>query len=164
MEKGKRGVSEAKRRCGRNRAGQWSMPITRRSPRQAQCSLPFRRIPGAAASKNLLHVTNRLYKEGMFVQIRWMHRNKTSNFQCCQCHTLIRVLPEGAYNPSFNSRMPECRVASRCKHGALVAQTHDFTMICIEIRRKSESIMITAGMNYFHRAKCADQERRRPSR
>ena len=44
--------------------------------------------------KKLLHVTNRLYKEGIFVQIRWTHCNKTNNFQCCQYHALIRILPD----------------------------------------------------------------------
>jgi hypothetical protein len=45
-------------------------------------------------SENLLHVTNRLYKEGISVQMRWTDCNKTNNFQCCQHHSLIRVLPE----------------------------------------------------------------------
>src|SRR4051794_31445737 len=45
-------------------------------------------------SLNLLHVTNRLYKEGIFVQIRWTRCNKTSNIQCCQYPLLIRILPE----------------------------------------------------------------------
>jgi hypothetical protein len=44
--------------------------------------------------KNLSHVTNRLYKQGIFVQIRWTHCNKTSNIQCCQYPALIRILPE----------------------------------------------------------------------
>ena len=48
--------------------------------------------------KKLLHVTNRLYKEGIFVQIRWTHCNKTNNFQCCQYHPLIRILPEEQTN------------------------------------------------------------------
>src|ERR1039457_7459177 len=43
---------------------------------------------------DLSHVTNLLYKQGIFVQIRWTHCNTTNNFQCCQYHTLIRILPE----------------------------------------------------------------------
>src|ERR1039457_4407781 len=55
---------------------------------------------------DLSHVTNLLYKQGIFVQIRWTHCNKTNNFQCCQYHTLIRILPEepkeiGASNLRF---------------------------------------------------------------
>jgi len=42
----------------------------------------------------LLHVTNLLSKEGIFVPIRWTYCNKIINLQCCQYHTLIRVLPE----------------------------------------------------------------------
>jgi hypothetical protein len=45
-------------------------------------------------SENLLHVTNPLYKQGIFVQIRWTHCNKTSNIQCCQYPALVRILPE----------------------------------------------------------------------
>src|SRR4029077_18630939 len=45
-------------------------------------------------SEKLLHVTNRLYKEGIFVQIRWTRCNKTYNIQCCQYPTLVRILPE----------------------------------------------------------------------
>ncbi len=44
--------------------------------------------------QKLLHVTNRLYKEGIFVQISWTHCNQTNDLQCCQHHSLIRVLPE----------------------------------------------------------------------
>jgi hypothetical protein len=44
--------------------------------------------------ENLLHVTNQLYKQGIFVQIRWTRCNKTYNIQCCQHHALIRILPD----------------------------------------------------------------------
>jgi len=47
----------------------------------------------------LLHVTNLLSKEGISVQIRWTYCNKANNFQCCQYHSLIRVLPD---EPDFN--------------------------------------------------------------
>jgi hypothetical protein len=50
--------------------------------------------PTLLSPRNLLHVTNQLYKEGILVQIRWMLCNKTSNLQCCQYHALIRILPE----------------------------------------------------------------------
>src|SRR6266849_10993136 len=46
--------------------------------------------------KKLSHVTNRLYKQGIFVQIRWTHCNKTSNIQCCQYPALIRIPPDEA--------------------------------------------------------------------
>jgi hypothetical protein len=52
------------------------------------------RPQAAAASENLLHVTNRLYKEAIFVRTPWARCNKTNNFQCCQYRTLIRVIPE----------------------------------------------------------------------
>ena len=39
-------------------------------------------------------MTNPLYKEGIFVQIRWTRCNKTYNIQCCQYPALIRILPE----------------------------------------------------------------------
>jgi hypothetical protein len=55
-------------------------------------------------SKNLLHVTNPLYKVGIFVQMCWTYCNKTSNFQSCQYHTLIRILPE---EPNcFHTKIP----------------------------------------------------------
>ena len=47
----------------------------------------------------LLHVTNLLSKEGISVQIRWTYCNRAINFQCCQYHSLIRVLPD---EPDFN--------------------------------------------------------------
>jgi len=50
--------------------------------------------------KKLSHVTNPLYKEGIFVQIRWTHCNKTSNIQCCQYPALVRILPDD-WIPSF---------------------------------------------------------------
>jgi hypothetical protein len=34
-----------------------------------------------------------LYKMGILVQMRWTRCNKTNNFQCCQYHALIRILP-----------------------------------------------------------------------
>src|SRR6266849_6760990 len=49
---------------------------------------------------NLLHVTNPLRKEPIFVLIRWTHCNRNNNFKCCQYSTLIRVLPE---EPTFYS-------------------------------------------------------------
>ena len=49
---------------------------------------------GSARQKKLLPVTNRLDKEGIFVQIRWRHCNKTNNIQCCQYHALVRILPD----------------------------------------------------------------------
>ena len=54
----------------------------------------IQRIKTLPRPENLSHVTNALYKEGIFVQILWTYSNKTNNFQCCQQHTLIRVLPE----------------------------------------------------------------------
>jgi len=53
--------------------------------------------------KNLLHVTNQLYKEGILGQIRWKYCNRIHNFQCCQYHTMIRVLPE---EPNYFSPNP----------------------------------------------------------
>jgi hypothetical protein len=44
--------------------------------------------------RKLLHVTNQLYKQGILVQIRWIHCNKANNFQYCQ-HCTLRVLPDG---------------------------------------------------------------------
>ena len=49
----------------------------------------------------LLHVTNLLPKEAIFVPIRWTYCNKIINLQCCQYHTLIRVLPDGIYRDSI---------------------------------------------------------------
>jgi tetratricopeptide (TPR) repeat protein len=51
---------------------------------------------GEVPSEDLSHVTNPLYKEGIFVQIRWTNCNKTNNFQCCQYYALIRIQTERA--------------------------------------------------------------------
>lgn len=53
------------------------------------------------SSVNMLHVTNLLSKEPIFVQIRWTHCNKPNNFQCYQYQVLIRVLPDGIYRDSI---------------------------------------------------------------
>jgi len=47
--------------------------------------------------RKLLHVTNRLSKVGVFVQIRWTYCSKTNNFHCCQCWHLIRILPDDKF-------------------------------------------------------------------
>jgi hypothetical protein len=53
--------------------------------------------------ENLLHVTNQLYKQGIFVQIRWTRCNKTYNIQCCQHHALIRILPDSVPHKLFQT-------------------------------------------------------------
>jgi len=66
------------------------------------------RAPAVLWCQKLLHVTKRLSKEGIFVQIPWAHCNKTNRLQCCQYHTLIRVLPDTKGLPPvcFRPRMP----------------------------------------------------------
>ena len=54
--------------------------------------------------RNLTHVTNPLSNRGIFVQIRWMHCNKSNKFQCCQYPAVIRILPEGS-NSSKGDRL-----------------------------------------------------------
>jgi hypothetical protein len=61
---------------------------------------------GEVPSETMSHVTNLLYKEGIVVQIRWTHCNKTNNFQCCQYNALIRILPEEPYCPRTKFARP----------------------------------------------------------
>jgi hypothetical protein len=59
-------------------------------------------------------VTNRLYKEGNFVQICWTRCNKTSNIQCCQYSALIRILPEepNSFSPKDQSPVVDANALS----------------------------------------------------
>ena len=61
---------------------------------------------GEVPSEYLSHVTNPLYKVGIFVQICWTHCNKTNKFQCCQYYALIRILPEEPKHLLYFQRIP----------------------------------------------------------
>ena len=95
----------------------------RRSGRRSHAPGAFPRRFGS--SEKLLHVTNLLYKKGIFVQIRWTHCNKTNNIHCCQYPALVRILPEDLHKTKlWVSQIWSTAATDQHRHMRIVGSGH----------------------------------------